>query len=65
MSNASNHGIGFAGLLAVLFIGLKLGRVIDWPWWWVLSPLWIPTAVLFAIAAALLLATAIGKAMLK
>ena len=31
-------------LLTVLFIGLKLGNVIDWSWWWVLSPLWIPLA---------------------
>ena len=35
-------GIGFPGMLAILFIGLKLGGVIDWSWWWVLSPLWIP-----------------------
>lgn len=33
--------IGFAGLLALLFIGLKLGGLIAWPWIWVLSPLWI------------------------
>lgn len=31
-------------LLTVLFVGLKLGNVIDWSWWWVLSPLWIPLA---------------------
>lgn len=31
-------------LLTVLFIGLKLGNVIDWSWWWVVSPLWIPLA---------------------
>lgn len=35
-------GIGFAGLLTILFIGLKLTHYIDWSWWWVLSPLWIP-----------------------
>lgn len=29
-------------LLLVLFIGLKLGKVISWSWWWVLSPLWLP-----------------------
>jgi len=33
--------IGFVGLLAILFIGLKLTNYIDWSWWWVLSPLWI------------------------
>lgn len=34
-------GIGFAGLLTVLFIGLKLTGYISWSWLWVLSPLWI------------------------
>lgn len=34
-------GIGFSGLLTIAFIVLKLCHVIDWSWWWVLSPLWI------------------------
>lgn len=52
-SNASG-GVGFAGLLTILFIGLKLGHVIAWSWWWVLSPLWISTGlVLVFIAIAL------------
>lgn len=34
-------GVGFVGLLTLLLIGLKLGKVISWSWWWVLSPLWI------------------------
>jgi hypothetical protein len=29
-------------MLLVLFIGLRLGNVITWSWWWVLSPLWMP-----------------------
>lgn len=33
-------GIGFLGMLGILFIGLKLAGFIDWPWVWVLSPLW-------------------------
>ena len=40
-SNASNSGgIGFLGALGILFIGLRLAGIIDWPWWVVLSPLW-------------------------
>lgn len=27
-------------LLQVGFILLKVAGVIDWSWWWVLSPLW-------------------------
>ncbi len=41
MSNESS-GIGFTSLLTLLFIGLKLGGVIAWSWFFVLSPLWVP-----------------------
>ena len=34
-------GIGFTGLLTIVFIILKLIGTIAWSWWWVLSPLWI------------------------
>ena len=36
--------VGFFGLLALLFIALKLMGHIDWSWWWVLAPLWGPLA---------------------
>jgi len=48
-SSSASGGIGFCGLLTILFIGLKLGRVIDWSWWWVLSPLWIPLALVIVV----------------
>ena len=44
-NNNSNTGIGFWGALGILFIGLKLGGVIDWSWWIVLAPLWGPLAL--------------------
>lgn len=44
-------GISFTGVLAVLFIGLKLTGYIKWPWLWVLSPLWIPFVLVIAILA--------------
>ena len=34
-------GIGFTGLLTIVFVILKLLGKINWSWWWVLSPLWI------------------------
>lgn len=37
-SNSSSGGIGFVGLLTLVFITLKLTGFIDWSWWWVLSP---------------------------
>ena len=39
MGNTTNSGIGFMGLLQVVFITLKLIGHIDWSWWWVLSPI--------------------------
>ena len=34
-------GTSFVGLLTIIFIVLKLTKVITWSWWWVLSPIWI------------------------
>jgi hypothetical protein len=48
-STSSSGGIGFVGLLTILFIALKLTGYIDWSWWWVLSPLWICTLVTIVI----------------
>ena len=39
--STSSSGIGFFGLLAILFIALKLTGVIAWSWLWVLTPIWI------------------------
>lgn len=38
-------GIGFTGLLTIAFIVLKLSNVIDWSWFWVLSPIILPTFI--------------------
>jgi len=48
---STGGGIGFSGLLTVLFIGLKLGGIIHWSWFWVLSPLIFSTilGILFLI----------------
>ena len=43
-------GIGFAEALTLLFIGLKLGKVISWSWLWVLSPIWISLVLIVLIA---------------
>lgn len=40
-NNTTSNGIGFIGLLTIVFIVLKLLKVIKWSWLWVLSPLWI------------------------
>lgn len=38
-----------AGVLGLIFITLKLCHVIDWSWWWVLAPFWIPIALVAVI----------------
>ena len=38
--NTTSGGLGLGGVLGVVFIVLKLVGVIDWSWWWVLSPFW-------------------------
>lgn len=48
-SSSSSSGIGFAGMLAILFIGLKLTDYVDWSWWWVLSPLWIAGGIVVVV----------------
>lgn len=52
-NEVKSGGIGFTGLLTVLFIGLKLTGFIAWSWWWVLSPLWIPLALVAVILLAM------------
>lgn len=48
-SSSSSGGIGFGGLLTILFITLKLCGVIHWSWCWVLSPIWITFVLIFAL----------------
>lgn len=49
----NKSGVGFCGLLTLVFIILKLCKVIAWSWVWVLAPLWIPLgiAIVFLIVA--------------
>lgn len=57
-SNTS-AGVGFTSALALLFIALKLCHVIDWSWWWVLSPIWISFGLFILIIAAVLIWAAV------
>ena len=44
-SGASGGGIGFLGVLTIVFIILKLLGKITWSWWWVLAPIWIDAII--------------------
>ena len=59
-SSSSSGGISFTGALTILFIGLKLGNVINWSWWWVLSPLWISALIGIAFLTILLIAAIVA-----
>lgn len=37
----TSGGMGIGGVLFLVFLVLKLTHLIDWSWFWVLSPLWI------------------------
>lgn len=61
-SSSASGGIGFCGFLAIAFIVLKLMGVIKWSWLWVLSPLWIPTAIVIVVLLIILIVHLIRKA---
>lgn len=54
-SNQASGGIGFFGLLCIVFIVLKLTGFIDWSWWLVTLPLWGG----FALVAVVLIAVGV------
>ncbi|MDV3612409.1 hypothetical protein CMU81_01015 [Elizabethkingia anophelis] len=59
--NNSSHitGIGSLPLLTIVFIVLKLTKVIAWSWWWVLAPTWIPVTLFVGFAIIMLIIGAI------
>lgn len=54
-NNKKNGGIGFFGALTIVFIVLKLCKIISWSWIWVFAPLWLPFAVCFGISLIVIL----------
>ena len=48
----------------ILFIILKLLDVLDWSWWWITSPFWIPfcvTLIVMGVGAIILLIRSLRK----
>lgn len=41
--------LGISEVLTIVFVILKLTHVVDWSWWWVLSPFWIPILIIFLL----------------
>ena len=49
MSNTvQTGGIGFTGALFLVFLVLRLTDQIDWAWYWIAAPLWIPFGLALA-----------------
>lgn len=47
--STSSSGISLTTVLFLIFLILKLTGNIDWSWWWVTSPLWIPFVLVLSI----------------
>lgn len=48
-------------LLTIAFIVLKLTHVIEWSWWWVLAPTWIPLALFLIVVIVMAIYVAIWE----
>ena len=46
----NSSGVSALGLLGVLFVGLKLGGIISWSWWWVTVPFWGGLALVLGLS---------------
>ena len=44
-NNSNNNGMSTSTVLTLIFVTLKLCNVIDWSWWWILSPVWITSGI--------------------
>ena len=58
----ANGGIGFVGALTIVFIVLKLCKLITWSWLWVLSPIWISVGLAVVIGIIAAIAISVWKA---
>ncbi len=57
----TNSGMGICSGLTVLFVALKLTGYIDWPWIWVVAPLWIGAGSVVLFLVLILIGFSIAK----
>jgi len=53
--STASSGFGLSTIFGVIFVTLKLVGIIDWPWLWVLAPVWIPWGILAVVLLGILL----------
>ncbi len=58
---AGKGGMGFVGVLTLIFIVLKFTGNINWSWLWVLSPIWITALLLLALFGTIFVAAKLKK----
>ena len=56
--SSQGGGIGIGMILFLIFMTLKLTNNIDWSWWWVTAPLWIPVALVLGLLVVALIGIA-------
>ncbi len=56
----SNSGLSLTAVLFIIFLVLKLTGNIDWSWWWVTSPLWIPFAIVLGLVFIVVILIVLG-----
>jgi len=49
MLNKDTSGLGLGTILFLIFLILKLTNLINWSWWWVFAPFWMPFVIIFLL----------------
>lgn len=60
-SASTNSGIGFTGLLTIVFVIAKITGYISWSWWAVFSPIWVPILFALAVLAAIFIGMVLAE----
>ena len=60
-NSGSSSGVGFFGLMFLIFMTLKLTGYITWSWWWVTAPLWGGFAIILLIVLLVILITNLNE----
>lgn len=57
----ASGGLSLLGVLQVIFIVLKLCKLVDWSWKIVLTPLWINIGVIAVLVITVIIATLVER----